>query len=167
MSKLILVCAEKNSGKTTALWNLHKQFKTGRISRQGGFITLLNQEGDKSRIVLKELLTGDEMLLASSREEDWTGKDVNTFKMGQQYIFSQNLFDYCNAAYTNSLDCSHLFIDEAGALELRGGGFAPAIEFLSTNYEGTLCIAVREPFLEDFKMLYPFERGWTTQTLTI
>jgi nucleoside-triphosphatase THEP1 len=167
MSKLILVTADRDRGKTTALWNLYKQFNIEKNKRIGGYITVLNKNDDKSRIVIKDLSSGEEMLLASSIEEDWAGQEERCFKMGMRYTFFQDVFDRSCDSYRNALDCSHIFIDEAGALELKDKGFSPAIEYLRKNYKGTLVIAVRELFLEDFQMIYSFDNGWTTQVLTI
>lgn len=167
MSKLILVTADRDRGKTTALWNLYKQFLIEKNNQIGGFISVLNKNDDKSRIVIKDLKSGEELLLASSIEEDWKGQEENCFKMGMHYTFFQDVFDRCFDSYRNVLNCSHIFIDEAGALELKDKGFSQAIEYLRKNFDGTLVIAVRELFLEDFQMIYSFDKGWTTQVLTI
>lgn len=167
MSKLILVTADKDRGKTTALWNIYRQFQNEDHKRIGGYISVVNKTNDKSRILIKDLSSGEEMLLASSIEEDWSGQAERCFKLGMRYTFFQDVFDKSCKLYRDALDCSHLFIDEAGALELKGKGFSPAIDYLRLNYEGTLVIAVRELFLEDFQIIFPFEKGWTTQILTV
>ncbi|MBF9014506.1 MULTISPECIES: nucleoside-triphosphatase [unclassified Oceanispirochaeta] len=167
MSKLILVTADRDRGKTTALWNLYRQFHVEDNNRIGGYISVLNKDNNKSRIVLKNLRSGEEMLLASCIEEDWAGQEERCFKMGMRYTFFQDAFDNSYDSYKDALDCSHIFIDEAGALELKDKGFSPAIEYLKSNFKGTLIISVRELFLEDFLIIYSFDKGWTTQVFTV
>lgn len=163
MNKLIIVSAARNQGKTTRLWEIYRELMQNDENSIGGYITVLSEGNDKSRVILKDLQSGENMLLGSSHKEDWNDQEENWFQMGLRYSFSQESFDKTYKDYIESLTCSHLFIDEAGPLELKDRGFAPVLNYLKENFKGTLIVAVRDIFVNDFLRIFSFEENWSLE----
>jgi hypothetical protein len=77
MSKLIIVSAPRNYGKTTRLWDIYRELLQNDKNSTGGYITVLPEGNDKSRVILKDLQSGEQQLLGSSHEDDWNSKEEN------------------------------------------------------------------------------------------
>ncbi|MBI9102939.1 MAG: hypothetical protein JEY99_11020 [Spirochaetales bacterium] len=162
MRKLIIVTAPRNSGKSTRMWELFYHYKEIREYKIGGFITKLFRKGeDKSGFLLTDLVVGDEFPVALENppigEEGW-------FPMGRRYWFAGAAFnrthDFFKESVKSSKGYTHLFVDEAGLLELDGGGFYASIKMLESDFKGTLVIAVRDVFLEEFLKKFKFKNLW-------
>lgn len=145
MSSNYIICAERDSGKTTFARTL---IKRGMIEK--GIISLSNK--DKSEYYALNVETGEWKILLSKNGE---GEDsIGPFKINNES------FSWANDILS-TLDSGSILIDEIGRLELSGKGFAPSLLTLLKK-DVALYITVRTPFLkevveyfniEDYKVL--------------
>ena len=126
-----IVTGRRGSGKTTLMLSL-----AGTVTEPMGFLSI--HEGDE--YFLLSLASGTKRLLMTSRP-------LFPGRIGR-WSYDQSVFDEA-AAVLSSLHSGDVFIDEIGALELSGGGFASALEAIAANNAISLTIAVRDSFLED------------------
>jgi len=154
MRSLILITGERNSGKTTLLRQLLRDLRQEGGAVPGGFITCLSGAGEsKNRYFLEDLAGGEIRPAAAdvpSGGEGW-------FSGTGRFWFCRPTYLWALETYRRQLDFPVLFMDEAGALELKGEGFAPSLELLAREYEGTLYLAVRRMFVEPVLEKYGLE----------
>ena len=161
MRKLIVITAPRNRGKTTWLWELKSQLEKKKENSIGGFITELQTDGaEKKKYILVNQDGGEKLVMATDNPPL---KNSGWFLLGKRYWFSMDTFEKTFETYSNSGQYTHVFMDEAGLLELEGSGFASSIEWLMNNYEGTLIIAVRDIFVEDFLAKFRFRENWKVE----
>ena len=135
--QIVLVVGKKSAGKTRYLhWLSDRLREKGK--RVAGFLSIGNWDGgEKNRYFLKDLETGESMLLAEKPEHGPADKPA----IG--YRFKQPAFNRATARYREIFNSEILFLDEYGPLEVKRGGFYPALQFLLKNYQGILFISVR------------------------
>lgn len=125
-----IITGAKGSGKTSVMEDLAEEEKEPQ-----GFVSVNVGTG----YVLVNLATGEEQLLLAEKGffPDQTGC----------WSYDQRLFGQANEVLAG-LSSGTVFIDEAGRLELSGGGFAPGIKALQDK-DVDLVIAVRDAFVDE------------------
>ena len=124
-----IITGERGGGKTTAMLRL--------FSREGGEGAVSIHVGDSYRLLYLPDMS-ERLLMAS--EPIFPGRIGRWFY--DEAAFEEALERLMSAA------SSPVLIDEAGALELAGGGFAPAIEALSASGRD-LVLSIRHSYVED------------------
>lgn len=152
-----------NSGKTSLLRATvtllrEKGFQPGGFLSEGIFT-----EHKKTGYQLLALPTAEQHLLCStSHQNDW--QQIGKFFFNPDALaLGNSLLQPAQAG-----DFNPLFIDEAGPLELNGGGWAPALSTLSFHATKTCILTVREglvePICNKFGIGSPLIRAVTTLT---
>lgn len=141
MSKITIICGEKQSGKTTYLINLIKAKKTAGFNYEGFVAMGTFKDESRNSFRLIDILTNEEMLFMS------TQPILNADQLGKFYInpegivFGETLLDKATKS-----DCKGVVIDEIGPLELSNKGWANQLkQLLKTDKK--IIITVRTSLL--------------------
>ncbi len=157
MRSLIIVSGGRDGGKTTKMWKLYNEFTLLPQVRIGGYITrAADKSFPKREYTLIDLSSKQELKVACEirpEGEDW-------FFQGKRYWFSQRTFDETLDTYCKCTRYTHLFMDEAGRLELNNRGFAPGLMNILENFDGTFIVAVRDSLIDEFLEKYPFRQKY-------
>jgi len=155
MRTLILITGERNSGKTTLMRQILREIRRDKGASPGGFITCLPGPGEtKNRYFLEDLAGGE---IRPAAADALPGDCGGWFSGTGRFWFCRETYLWALETYRRQLDFPVLFLDEAGALELKGEGFDPALELLARQYGGTLYLAVRRMFVEPVMERYGLE----------
>lgn len=125
---IFFITGESGSGKTTLMREVSVRFKQKGVAA-GGFLAPGRwEQGRRSGFSLFNLLTQEEFPLASV--DSIGGLQQGPFRFDADVLHKgvQLLIDQAN---DQSVDI--LFVDEVGPLELRGGGWAPALKLLAAS----------------------------------
>ncbi len=141
--KIYLLTGERDSGKTTFLKNIIEQLMEKGITIDGFYAEKKFLDNTFSGYNLVHILDGTkhEFLILKSDLSDPNSSrfkiDSNTLNMGYQWL--------------NEISTSVelIIIDEIGKWELKGKGWAKALENLLKNPKQPILLVVREKFLED------------------
>ncbi len=147
MLKPVLICGDKNAGKTAYL-----KFLAGRLNARGltvgGILSEgVNENGRKIRYDAVDLRRGARWPLASL-----TADFPAALRYGPFY-FDRQVFRRGNRILRDSLGSDAIILDEFGPLEKEGRGFREGLDFLLQNYRGFLFIAVRPGLLNYLRNL--------------
>ncbi|NCA86763.1 MAG: hypothetical protein EOM83_14540 [Clostridia bacterium] len=140
--KVVIITGEKHSGKTTFALNLIKALNEKQIAL-GGFVapgTFV--ENRRTSFQLYALATGEKYPLCSIHPG-------NGIRIGP-FWFIQETLDRGNQLLdpTQYAEGTIVFIDEVGPLELKGDGWAVAIDKLMQHPRLTLVMVVRRSMVE-------------------
>ncbi|HZJ88964.1 MAG TPA: nucleoside-triphosphatase [Sphaerochaeta sp.] len=133
-SRVLLICAAKNTGKTTYLQHALKT-DPWRSLKVAGMLSLSNTA--KSEYTLYDLVTGEQRLALSA--ERAIGEQV----FGRYWIDTE-AYRWANEQMLAALPSAALLLfDEIGKLELAGSGFLPAFAAALARKEGQIVASVR------------------------
>lgn len=154
---IFFITGESGSGKTTLMRELSTRFiHKGVVA--GGFLAPGKwEQGHRSGFSLLNLLTQEESPLASveplgSVLQGPFSFDALALQQGVQLLLKQ--------ANDQSIDI--LFVDEVGPLELRGGGWAPALKVLSAS-QITQVWSVRPGLITEVARQWDFDPAFVFQ----
>ena len=158
---LTLLCAASGMGKTTFLRD-----QVARLAAQGQSVggvasPAVFEQGRRIGYDLLDLRSGVRQLLARTVGTDSAAANVGVYRFDDNAIAAGNAAII--AAIQDGLEI--IAIDEVGPLELRGGGWTPALEFaLQTCRPGQHLIVTVRPTLAD-KLAARFPASvWATHT---
>jgi nucleoside-triphosphatase THEP1 len=141
--RYIILTGAINSGKTSLLRaTIRLLVKKGFHS--GGFLSEgILTEQKKSGYQLLALPTNERHLLCSTTyQKDW--QQIGKFFFNPHALaLGNSLLNPLAARNFNPL-----FIDEAGPLELNGGGWAPALDTLALHETNTCILTIREGLVQ-------------------
>ncbi len=146
--KIIILTGHKNSGKT-GFANRAADILKEKGFRVGGILSMsITEDGGKTGYNLFDLRNGEFTLLCSMYN---FSSDIRTGRFGfyDEGLLAGNfsLRDY---------DYDIIFIDEAGRLELDGGGWSESIEKALKNYNGIMVLVIRQSlkdlFIEKYRL---------------
>lgn len=143
---VILICADKNSGKTTFAKRIISENKNSFF----GFLSY--SSSNKNSYYLHDIETEDNILLMSDKVND------NYERIGRFYIepFAfDKAYELILKKINNSKTKKCVVIDEVGKLELNGFGFDKLIKHL-IDIDMDLLICVRTSFVSDVLSRYGF-----------
>lgn len=135
---VVLVVGARNSGKTAYARALVARARAAN-RRVAGFLSEGEwQGGRKVGFHLQDVaVPGRRMLLASV--EPGRGLELAV----GPYHLSRAAFARADAELRRAAGADLVCVDEVGPLEVRGGGFAPALGFLLEHHTGILLLTVR------------------------
>lgn len=144
LSRIILISGERDSGKTTRLWQEIVRYRVTPGVRLGGVATLPVPPGaSKNEYVLQNLQTGEKRLLMSERE-------IPGGERFGRFFVDTTVFSWANSAILAQFAHStHVVFDEIGRIELSGGGLAPSFSVAVQQKRNVVIAVVRTSFLSD------------------
>lgn len=143
--RVIIITGEKHEGKTTFVTNLVKQLQKEGI-RTGGFVAPgTMHKNRRTAFDIKDLKTGQQKALCSIFREE--GDPIGPFRFDPDgQLFGNRILSPENLG-----DADIVVIDELGPLELKGKGWAPAIDVLMQHPEITQMWVVRKGIVDDVR----------------
>jgi nucleoside-triphosphatase len=136
-SNVILITGDTGDGKSTLLAALADLFKHQNIQVGGIISPAVFEDEDKIGYELINVATGDKKRLSQTREEEGMAN------VGRFYFFPEGLEFGLNALKVeNNLKSQFVFIDEVGAWELQGQGWAGSLHELIIHCDVPLILAV-------------------------
>jgi len=105
----------------------------------GGFLTAKCERG----IIITDIRTGEKKPLAGLT-------DIYGGPRTWRYFFNPEGIEFGNRALSGGVTSEILFVDEIGHLELRGEGFAGAIEMVGTESVRNSIVVIRKKLLPEF-----------------
>lgn len=142
-NNVVIVTGEIGSGKTSFMSKLAERLASEGI-KAGGIIAPARYNGDeKTGYSVIDLQTSDSMQLSSISES------VGMAKVGR-YFFSEEALAFGRNALSVERNQGNdlVLIDEVGAWELQGQGWAGSLNELIINCDMPLILTVRRSFLE-------------------
>ncbi len=150
MAKIILLKADKGSGKTTALIRLLEKLTTLSVSARGVVCPPVEEDGIKVAINLLDVSTGDEKRLAVPKT------DESIEPSGLHWRFDANTLDWGNQVLANAVPCDILFVDEMGPLEFnRGEGLMNGFAAIDSRRYLVALVTIRPSLLDAATRRWP------------
>jgi len=142
-SNVILITGEIRSGKTTLINAIAARLRETGIEAGGILAPAVYVNGVKKGYDIIDISTGDKKLLSQ------TDEIVGMPQVGK-YFFIQEAIDFGMEALSveKTRQMKMVLIDEIGAWELQGQGWASSLNELIINCNMPLIITVRESFLQ-------------------
>jgi len=150
MAKIIILSAEKGSGKTTALIRLLEKLKTLNLHTRGVLSPPVEVNGNKAAIDLMDANTGLRKRLAVPATEE------NPEPSGLHWRFDSGTLDWGNRLLADAVPCDILFVDELGPLEFyRGEGLMKGFFALDSRRFLVALVTIRPALLEKALARWP------------
>ncbi len=142
-SNVIIIIGEIGSGKTSLIRKIVDRLKEESIYAGGIIAPAVFTDGIKTGYSIVDIATGKNMPLSQTNEIDGLAR------VGKYFFFREGI-DFGLAALSTERirDKQIVLIDEIGAWELQGQGWAKSLNELIINYNIPLIITVRKSFLE-------------------
>ncbi len=142
-SNVIIITGEIGSGKTSLIKEIAERFKEKSI-RVGGIIAPAVFTDDiKSGYSIINISTGENIPLSQTNEMDGLAR------VGKYFFFREGIdFGISALSAERNKDKQIVIIDEIGAWELQGQGWATSLNELIINCNMPLIITVRRSFLD-------------------
>lgn len=134
-----------HAGKTTFAKNLANELSNLGVG-VGGFLSLGTfSNGERATFSLLGLLSGEEVLLASTNEADISGEKVPFMK----YFFSKEAIELGKNEFLAAVNygSNFIFVDEIGKMELDGAGWAPLLQ--APPEASSIIAVVRDCFTDE------------------
>lgn len=140
---VVIITGEKHSGKTTFALELAQRLKD-KDRKVGGFCALGTfEENRRVSFDILDLYSGKRKTLCSIHREN--GEKIGPFRFdpaGQEFGFQLLSSEHIH-------DMDFVFVDEVGPLEMKGLGWAPAIDQLMEQSGKKLVLVVRTGLVDD------------------
>jgi nucleoside-triphosphatase THEP1 len=152
--RCILITGPVDTGKTTRARAWVERLRQRGLT-VGGILTRAEYEGDrKCAYRAVDLGGGEERVLLDDRRR-LEGQSIGRFST------SAAGFAWASAVLQRALEegAEAICLDEAGPLELRGGGYAPIMERIAREFEGIFILVAREAVAEALEELLG-RYGW-------
>ena len=142
-SNVVIITGEIGSGKTTLISAISARLKASGVLEGGILASAVYENETKTGYKIQDVATGQEMQL--SHINDTAG----LARVGR-YFFIPEAIDFGRAALSaeRNRNSQIVLIDEIGAWELQGQGWAGSLNELIINCNMPLIITVRKSFLE-------------------
>jgi nucleoside-triphosphatase THEP1 len=142
-SNVIIITGEIGSGKTTLLSGISSRFKDSGIKTGGIMAVAVYEIDSKTGYKIHAVATGQEMQLSQINDAEGMAR------VGR-YFFIPEAIDFGHDALSvgKNKDAQVVLIDEIGAWELQGQGWASSLNELIINCNMPLIISVRRSFLD-------------------
>lgn len=150
MSKIILLSAEKGSGKTTALIRLREKLTTLSLSSRGVLSPPVEKNGEKTAIDLMDVSTGQRRQLAIPATIE------NPEPSGLHWRLDRETLEWGNGLLSEAVPCDILFIDELGPLEFdRGEGLMNGFTAIDSRRYLVALVTIRPSLLRSAFARWP------------
>ncbi len=142
-ANVILITGEIGSGKTTLINAIAARLKKVGIEAGGILAPAVYANGVKTGYTIIDISTGDRKLLSQTDE-------IAGMPQVGKYFFIQEAIDFGMEALSveKNREMKMVLIDEIGAWELQGQGWASSLNELIINCNMPMIISVRRSFLE-------------------
>lgn len=142
-SNVVLITGEIGSGKTTLISGISSRLKESGIKTGGIIAPAVYENGGKTGYKILDVATDQKMLLSHIHDTEGMAR------VGR-YFFIPEAIDFGRAALSVSrnMDSQIILIDEIGAWELQGQGWASSLNELIINCNMPLILTVRKSFVE-------------------
>jgi nucleoside-triphosphatase THEP1 len=142
-SNVIIITGEIGSGKTTLISGISSQLKASGI-RTGGIIApAVYEQENKAGYTILDIATGNKMPLSQIAEIEGMPRVGKYFFISEALDFGRNAL-----SVERNLESQIVLIDEIGAWELQGQGWASSLNELIINCDMPLIITVRKSFVD-------------------
>jgi nucleoside-triphosphatase THEP1 len=143
MAKIILLSAEKGSGKTTALIRLLGRLNSLTLCSRGVLCPPVEENGRKVAIDLMDAETSERKRLAVPVE------DSVTEPTGLHWRFDNASLAWGNQLLADAVPCDILFVDEIGPLEFnRGEGLMNGFSAVDSRRFLVALVTIRPSLLD-------------------
>ncbi|MBU0488433.1 MAG: DUF2478 domain-containing protein [Bacteroidetes bacterium] len=135
---LYIISGSKGEGKTTFVAALAEELRKKGL-RVGGILSLgFWENNERSGFEIQSLLTGEKMKLAGT-------KPVDGWAFFGRFYFNPEAIEFGKAELNKLLreTVDVVIIDEVGPWELKGGGWADALDKLTNEFQGTMVWTIR------------------------
>lgn len=155
----LIITGPIDTGKTTRARRMVEELRAQGI-RVGGVLTEAVYRASRKRGYRVVDLTGGGQRLLMDETRDLGGGRVGRFS------FSAEAFAWAEERLREARngDAQVICLDEAGPLELRGGGYARVLEELFESFRGMLLLAARDTVIDDLAH-WAESRGWRTELI--
>jgi nucleoside-triphosphatase THEP1 len=143
MPEIVIITGTINSGKTAFLQKLIVQERTRGNCPSGIIAHGIFRDDQKIGYNIEDIASGMTLPLARA------GSHKDGDQMVGQYSFSKKTIEFAKSALLNFTSGGVVFLDEAGPLELSGGGYADCISVLVDSHISKLYIVVREGLVDE------------------
>jgi nucleoside-triphosphatase THEP1 len=157
--EIILITGPVNSGKSTALMKLVERERADGNSPTG---IVAKGVFDNDRKIGFDIIDLSSDKIIPMARVDW--QIANSFRIGR-YIFNHDAFQSAYKALLNYQQNGVVFLDEAGPLELDGGGYAECLRQLLDADISRLYIVVRDTCVDDFIGMFLGNRDFQIKTI--
>ena len=143
MAKIILLSAEKGSGKTTSLLKLREKLAGLTLSSRGVLSPPVMDNGEKIAIDLMDARSAERKRLAVPAALD------SPEASGLRWHFFEDTLDWGNHLLSEAVPCDILFIDEMGPLEFdRNEGLTKGFFAIDSRRFLVALVTIRPALLE-------------------
>lgn len=140
---VIIITGEIGSGKTTLISGISSRLKDAGIKTGGIIAPAIYQNENKTGYYIVDIATVTKMRLSQIAEIEGMPRVGKYFFIAEALDFGRNAL-----SSESNREAQVVLIDEIGAWELQGQGWASSMNDLIINCEMPLVITVRESFLE-------------------
>lgn len=141
LTRFVILAGGMNTGKTTAVRDLVSQLQREKVD-VGGFCSPgIWREGQKVGYTLHDFHSSNDIPLATWQD------GTRGIRQGR-FLFLDEGLRGGREALERSMSSSVIVLDEIGPLELRGEGFAKALERIVSTYGGVSLLVVRNSLVE-------------------
>jgi len=142
-SNVVLITGEIGSGKTTLISAISARLKASGVLAGGILASAVYENETKTGYKIQDVATDKEMHLSHTNDTEGLAR------VGR-YFFIPEAIDFGRAALSveRNRNSQIVLIDEIGAWELQGQGWAGSLNELIINCNMPLIITVRKSFLE-------------------
>jgi nucleoside-triphosphatase THEP1 len=142
-SDVVIITGEIGSGKTTLISGISSRFSDSGV-KTGGIIAAAVYENErKTGYKIHDVATGQKMLLSQINDADGMARVGRYFFIPEAIDFGRNAL-----SVEKNRNAQVVLIDEIGAWELQGQGWASSLNELIINCNMPLIITVRRSFLD-------------------
>ncbi|MHC1737692.1 MAG: nucleoside-triphosphatase [Ignavibacteriaceae bacterium] len=151
--RIIIFSGEINSGKTSRVEKLITLLGERNAKASGVYSKGIYEGDDKTGYELISIQTGE-------REEFAMNKQTEKYTLNQgRYWFDRGVFAKWNKQLEEEVNRGVIIIDEVGPLELKEGGFHPAVKYLVENHREKLILITRKRLIERMIEKYKLSKG--------
>ncbi len=141
--KLYIITGERGSGKTRLLAEFANYAISEGIFAAGIYTTAIELDGERNGYMLNDIRSGKRRLLCTTEEE--------TKITSGKYFFYDGAIEFGRNCLYEAEDADLIIVDEAGPLELKGGGWYPSLKkIFEKNSKKALFISIRFGLIENF-----------------
>ena len=141
--KIYIITGERGSGKTRLLAEFANYALSEGISAAGIYTNAIELDGERTGYMVNDIRSGKRRLLCSAEEE-------TNIKAGR-YFFYEEAIEFGKKCLYESEDADLIIVDEAGPLEINGGGWYPPLKkIFEKDSKKALFISIRFRLIENF-----------------
>jgi nucleoside-triphosphatase THEP1 len=142
-NNVVIITGEIGSGKTTLISGVASRLIESGIKTGGILAPAIYKDANKTGYTIVDIATGNKMQLSHTNEMDGMARVGRYFFIPEAIDFGRNAL-----SVERNLESQIVLIDEIGAWELQGQGWASSLNELIINCEMPLIITVRKSFAE-------------------